>query len=238
MFIDNISFLLIVYKESTNTNIMRIIIALLFLFPFVGHSQLMTEKGGHGGRISLGMRSTFSTFNSHEDEGNGLGVGGQFRIQFADRVNSDWFFDFIKSDIGNFASRTDYHIGWSVLYYLTGTEKAAMATYSSSSISFPRLRPYILAGHCFDYTRLVSNFDRNHLVERWSSAVQAGFGTHINLTPRWDLSLVGQYMMHLGNEVGAHYENGVVEFHDETSTSIEGHLLFHVSVNYKIGDAW
>lgn len=73
----------------------------------------MKYKGSRGGTVSLGVRSTVSTFNSHHDEGTGLGVGGQFRIQFADRVNSDWFFDYIKSDIGNFASRTDYHIGWS-----------------------------------------------------------------------------------------------------------------------------
>ena len=45
-------------------------------------------------------------------------------------------------------------------------------------------------------------------------------------------------MIHFGNEVGAHFQNGVVEFHDEENTSVEGHLLFNLSVNYKIGDLW
>lgn len=204
----------------------------------MSNSQEMKMKASQGGIVSLGMRSTLSTFNSHENEGNGLGVGGQFRIQFADRVNSDWFFDYIKSDIGNFASRTDYHIGWSVLYYLTNPGYSEISTNSYGNKSVPRLRPYILAGHCFDYTRLVSNFDNANYMERWSSAVQAGLGTHINLTPRWDISIVGQYMMHLGNDVGGHFENGVVEFHHEKGTSVEGHLLFNLSLNYKIGDLW
>ena len=162
---------------------MRILIALLFLLPLVSHSQIMNDKGGPGGRLSLGLRSTFSTFNSHEEESNGIGVGGQFRIQFADRVNSDWFFDFIQSDIGNFATRTDYHIGWSVLYYLVKPKWGRLEWSTFGDAPFQRLRPYVLAGHCFDYTRLVSNFDNNNLIERWSSAVQAGAGTHVNLSP-------------------------------------------------------
>ena len=87
------------------------------------------------------MRSTVSTFNWHHDEGTGLGVGGQFRIQFADRVNSDWFFDYIKSDIGDFASRTDYHIGWSVIYYLTNPDLSQMKSQSYGWKTLPRLRP-------------------------------------------------------------------------------------------------
>lgn len=204
---------------------MRKVTTLLLLLPFIGFTQSMNYKGNQGGIFSLGMRSTLSTFNSHHDEGNGLGVGGQFRLQFADRVNSDWFFDYIASDIGDFASRTDYHIGWSVLYYLRKDNT-------------PLIRPYLLAGHCFDYTQMISNYDRSNMTERWSSAVQAGAGVHFNLSPRWDVSVVGQYMMHLGNEVGAHYHNGVVDFHEEPGTSMEGHLLFHVGVNYKIADLW
>lgn len=217
-------------------------VALLFLLPFLSLSQQQEQavkyKGSRGGTVSLGVRSTVSIFNSHHDEGTGLGVGGQFRIQFADRVNSDWFFDYIKSDIGDFASRTDYHVGWSIIYYLTNPDLSTMKSDSYGEKTFPRLRPYILAGHCFDYTYMVSNFDRENYTERWSSAVQVGAGVHLNLNPRWDISFVGQYMMHLGNEVSGDIHNGVVEFHEEAGSSVEGHLLFHVGLNYKIADLW
>ncbi len=31
---------------------------------------------------------------------------------------------------------------------------------------------------------------------------------------------------------------GHVEFHEEKGASLEGHLLFHLGINYKIGDLW
>jgi hypothetical protein len=203
---------------------MRLLILILLLSMNVSAQELKI-KNNEGGLFSLGVRTTISTFNHGEFANTGMGVGGQFRLQFADRVNSDWFFDYISGNVGDFAHRTDYHIGWSVLYYPT----------KSSEV---KLRPYFLAGHCFDYTRLVDNSNRNNYTERWSSAVQGGAGVHINLSRRLDLSVVGQYMIHLGNHVGAHLHNGVVEFHEEKGGSLEGHLLFHVGINYKIGDLW
>ncbi len=203
---------------------MRVLFLMLICSIGAVKSQELQQKGGQGGIFSLGVRSTFSLFNAHEDESNGLGLGGQFRIQFADQVNSDWFFDYLKSDLGDYASRTDYHIGWSVLYYPLRTPS--------------RLQPYILAGHCFDYTEIRSNFDRDNRDDRLSSAVQAGLGVHVNLTPRLDLSFVGQYMIHLGSELDAHYENGALQFHEHGGSSMEGHLLFNVGINYKIADLW
>ena len=159
------------------------------------------------------------------DESAGFGVGGQFRLQFADRVNSDWFFDYITSDISDVATRTDYHIGWSVMYYLTQDPAT-------------RLRPYLLAGHCFDYTIFEDNSGIELKKERFSSAVQAGAGVHLNLTERLDLSFVTQYMLHLGNELHAEVHNGHLHFHESHGSSFEGHLLFHLSINYKIADLW
>ena len=75
-------------------------------------------------------------------------------------------------------------------------------------------------------------------MERWSSAVQGGAGVHFNLSPRLDLSVVGQYMVHLGTDVHADVHDGVVHFHEEKGASLEGHLLFHVGINYKIADLW
>jgi hypothetical protein len=116
---------------------MKNLLILLVFAPTILFSQELKVKNSRSGLFSLGVRSILSAFNGHEDESPGFGIGGQLRLQFADRVNSDWFFDYITSDISDVATRTDYHIGWSILYYLT-KEPAT------------RLRPYLLAGHCFD----------------------------------------------------------------------------------------
>ena len=50
------------------------------------------------GQFSLGVRSTFSLF---DHDGAGLGTGGQFRIRLDDRVNTDWFADFITINTDN-----------------------------------------------------------------------------------------------------------------------------------------
>lgn len=188
-------------------------------------AQPLNLKNNYGGVVSLGVRTTISTFNHGQFNNTGTGVGGQFRLQFSDRVNTDWFFDYLTGDIEDYASRTDYHIGWSVLFY--PTKKTDV-----------KVRPYVIAGHCFDYTLLVDNSNQNNFIERWSSAVQGGAGVHFNLSQRLDLSVASQYMIHLGNHIGAHREGNVVEFHSEKGASLEGHLLFHVGINYKIADLW
>ena len=203
---------------------------ILLMFSFISFgflAQPLQIKKNSGGLISLGARSTMSAFNHGDFANQGFGLGGQFRVQLAKRLNTDWFADYITGNSEDHISRTDGHIGWSVLYYLTKNETAT-------------IRPYLLMGHCFDYTRMVDDFDHSNYMERWSSAVQGGAGMHWNLTPRLDLSLVAQYMFHLGNDVhGERHETGVVEFHKEKGgASLEGHLLFHVSINYKIADLW
>ena len=204
---------------------MKLLIVCCTMFITIAHSQSLTIKNNQGGIISGGVRTTISSFNEGKTGSTGFGVGGQFRLQFADKVNSDWFFDYITSDIENFAHRTDYHIGWSVLFY------------PMKNLT-PKVRPYILAGHCFDYSNLVDNSNRSNSIERWSSAVQGGIGAHVNLSERLDLSFVTQYMIHLGTDVHAEQENGAVVFHEEKGASLEGHLLFHVGINFKIADLW
>jgi hypothetical protein len=125
-------------------------------------------------------------------------------------------------------NRTDYHIGWSVLFYLLkGKEE-----------NLPFVQPYILAGHCFDYTYMEENKNRSNHIERWSSAIQAGSGAHFNITSQFDLSLNFQYMIHLGNDIHTHEEDGLVEFRREKGMNLEGHILATISVNYKIADLW
>ena len=202
-------------------------------FCFFGQTD---RKYTPAGMLSLGGRTTVSLFNDHKNEMTGTGVGGQFRLRFSDAVNTDWFFDYITSDILNYAHRTDYHIGWSVLFYPIN-----QLDYFRQDGEFkPKFRPYILAGHCFDYSRIESKADATVYGERWSSAVQAGLGSHLELSPRFDISLTGQYMIHLGNHIETDYNftTGVLSFKEDKGASLAGHLLITLSLNYKIAKLW
>lgn len=208
---------------------------LLICLPFLSFSQEdsattggLKLKNNFGGVLSVGGRSVLSTFNDGAWGDMGTGAGGQFFLQFSDRVNTAWFFDYISTSVGNFANRTDYHVGWSVMYYLI----------PSSQEKMPSVQPYVLAGHCFDYSNIKDNTNDANFKERWSSAVQAGIGTHFNLTSRLDASLQGQYMIHLGNDFDANYENKQVIFSDHNGINLEGHILTTLSVNYKLADLW
>ena len=188
------------------------------------YSQSFKLKNDQSGIFSLGGRSTLSMFNDIKSSSKGTGLGGQFRLQFAEKVNSDWFFDYLTSDIGNLISRTDYHIGWSVLVY------------PIKQISI--IKPYLIAGHCFDYSYYIENSNPYNYTQRWSSAVQGGLGSHFFLTDRLDASITAQYMMHLGNHVEPEINGNTVLFNSEKGASLEGHLLMTLSLNYKICDLW
>jgi len=215
----------------------------LFLMSFLALQVNAQEQRTFNpeGMLSLGGRTTVSLFNDHKNEMTGTGVGGQFRLRFSDAVNTDWFFDYITSDILNYAHRTDYHIGWSVLFYPINH----LAYFHQPKDFKPKFRPYILAGHCFDYSKIeakdgISPLDGALYAERWSSAVQAGLGTHLELSPRFDISLTGQYMIHLGNHIETDYDftSGTLSFHEHTGASLAGHLLVALSLNYKIARLW
>lgn len=187
-------------------------------------AQPMHYRGKSGGTVSLGLRSTMSTFNAGDDEQSALGVGGQFRVQLSERINTEWFFDYLPAT-NTYTRREDYHIGWSVFFYPFLPKER-------------KIVPYILAGHCFDYTNQFELSNKNNGIDRLSSAAQMGLGTHFNLTERFDVSLSSQYMIHLGTDVHSHIHDGVVEFEEHKGGSFEGHLLFTVSLNYKFVDIW
>src|SRR6218665_1217416 len=167
-------------------------------------AQSFNQKGsGQGGTVSVGMRSTLSAFNDshshtesvgedhHEEDGFSMGLGGQFRVQASNRVNTEWFFDYLPGG-NSTVRRIDYHIGWSVMYYVLENPT-------------PLFRPYILGGHCFDYTYRRELANETNQIDRWSGAVQMGLGTHIRLTDRLDFSLSTQYMIHLGTHIETVY---------------------------------
>ena len=206
-------------KSQKLTNFFKIFFLFLFFYSPISWSQ------NQSGNLQLGVRSTVSLFNDSETNDFGKGIGGQIRLQLADRINTDWFFDYLSSDIGSVANRTDYHIGWSVLFYPYLKEKQA-------------IKPYILAGHCFDYSYMAENLNKSNFSERWSSAIQAGIGSHFQLSPRMDLSLTTQYMIHLGNHIHPITASNSISFVEEKGASLEGHLLITVGINYKIADLW
>jgi len=192
-----------------------------------GFAQLENapEPKSNEGWLSLGGRSTLSAF---DHDGNGLGTGGQFRVQLSNRVNTDWFADYITINIDDKVRSEYFHIGWSVLFY------------PFEQMRFPKLiQPYIVAGHCFDYNKKTVIFDPTNSVDRWGSAVQAGLGMHFNLSERFDISLTSQYMIHFTQELEVTtHDDGDIHIHDHEEASLEGHLLSTISLNYKLFKLW
>ncbi|HRN40588.1 MAG TPA: hypothetical protein PK649_00770, partial [Vicingus sp.] len=169
----------------------KIIVLALFLSNIANAQE---NKFSDSGVLELGTRSTFSTFSG--SGGLGTGFGGQFRLSFGKYINTEWFADYFTEDLNGLAKRNDAHIGWSVMFYPLKREQQLFT-------------PYILAGHCFDYTKislLKPSVEKPTALfsERWSSATQIGLGTHINLSPNFNLSVSSQYMIHLGNDIHTH----------------------------------
>ncbi|PCJ89839.1 MAG: hypothetical protein COA57_00555 [Flavobacteriales bacterium] len=220
---------------------MKKIVFLFLLLPFLISAQEAPAEekiNGPAGQFSLGMRSTISLFDHQSYQG--LGYGGQFRIRAGKRLNTEWYADYIKTDIGGLGQRETVHIGWSVMFYPLGSE-----------IKKGAFTPYFITGHCFDYANVSTiNYINKEGVydsdweERWSSAVQIGLGTNYNLTDRFDVSLSAQYMSHLGNDIHvkksslSSSEGSPPLIIDSSSkgVNLEGHLLMTFSMNVMLFD--
>lgn len=230
----------------------RILFFLVAILPCVLFAQQdsTTAAGAKpGGILMLGMRTTSSLFTNGSN--GGLGLGGQFRIRLTRRINTDWFADYITNDLNGLGKRTDYHIGWSVLFYMVDPESQRSVSLSKHTRGFikkqpRRVIPYILAGHCFDYTYMVNNsITHPESAERWSSAIQGGAGVHFPIKKVGDLSFTSQYMMHLGTDIHGEvitqtspvYSQWMF-FHEDEGGSLEGHLLLTLSLNVRIADLW
>lgn len=201
---------------------------LLFCLCSCGLWAQQQKATKESGQFSLGVRNTNSLFT---DAGSpGTGFGGQFRIRMGKRVNTDWFADYITTDLQGLGFRRDGHIGWSVLFYMT-----------KNPLQAKKLSPFILAGHCFDYTKVYA-LESKESKDRWSSAVQMGLGTHYNVSERFDITLMAQYMNHLGSDLHSHIEeeNGIkhLEIEKHTGIGLEGHMLVTLSLNYRLGNIW
>ncbi len=182
------------------------------------------QQSNATGTFSIGTRNTISAFN--HDEAMGKGVGGQVRLQLGRQVNTEWYFDYITSGMP-LTARNDYHIGWSLMFY-----------FKNNSDFKKILQPYLLAGHCFDNTKVFEKNNGSNSASRLSLATQAGIGTHINITPAFDCSISGQYMTHFGKDIDTSIEDGKPVIQKAGYTGLDGHLLFTVSFNYKLVKLW
>jgi hypothetical protein len=187
-----------------------------------------TQYEDQTGMVSIGIRNIVSCFTDGAVNAFGYGAGGHVRVQLVDRVNTEWFGDVITNNVDNKAHRTDFHVGWSVMYYLIPTK------------GFTRpLTPYVLAGHCFDETVVKLNGPDGASGKRFSSAVQAGMGCHYNITPKFNISVAVQYMLHLGKEIDAEENpDGTESIVTHKNAGWEGHLLVSISANLKLGRLW
>ncbi len=202
-----------------------VIVALLLQVTTMFAQQDVKDDFKSAGTFSLGTRNTFSLFN--DDDATGKGIGGQFRLQFSDRINSEWFFDYITSKNKTFTTRNDYHFGWSLMYY------------PGRTIDFSKLlQPYFIAGHCFDNSKVSEQNNSSNFADRWSMAAQAGLGTHINITPRFDCTLSAQYMLHFGKDIETTIDKDVVTIEQKKISTPDGHLLVSISFNYKLFHLW
>ncbi|MBI3512256.1 MAG: hypothetical protein HY064_16470 [Bacteroidetes bacterium] len=227
----------------------KFLIAVLLSTSVMANAQTTGFHNGPGGQFGFGVRSTASFFNStlnsttnknNVASGTGTGFGGQFHLRFFRLLNSEWFADYIQSDLGGLGKRTDYHIGWAVMFY---------PPFYYKDNQLHKLQPYFMAGHCFDYTSFESNlaviYPSGSSATRWSAAITAGMGCHFPVTDRIDLSASALFMNHLGREVSVELRNDVAHQQDylyldtePTGGTLNGHLLFSVSMNYRVGDLW
>ena len=203
----------------------RCMLAFLFLFLFFTETNAVQAKINEKGDFVIGARSTVSAFGHSGYVG--VGAGGHFRLQFLDRLSTEWFADIMRTNVGDLALREDYHIGWSVMFYLMKKSRF--------------WSPYLIGGHCFDYTAISQLKTGNDSQGRWSSAVQLGVGNHFRISENADLTLSIQYMIHLGEDLVAEIENvgGVnIATIEKHPLSLEGHVLFTLSINYRVATLW
>lgn len=188
-----------------------------------------------GGELSLGMRGTISFFGDQDAVGHG--AGGQFRLRFFKWMNSEWFLDYILTDINQMGYRKDAHIGWSVMF-----EPAHIPVDIKTWNHV--LTPFVIAGHCFDHTEVYSYNapPMENYAARWSSAVQLGLGINYRLMQRFDFAFNAHYMLHLGSHIDTQVvgsgDTSYLQVVNTESQGLEGHLFLVLSLNVQLADLW
>ena len=203
---------------------MRLIIISICIFILsstCGKSQ--EDSSSKAGNFSLGVRNSIGFVYENDWNRLAFGSGGHFRLRFSEKVNSQWFIDYLQGDLFDFGKRTDVHIGWSVMYYPFRNQRT--------------VQPYVLAGHCFELLRMEENANFKNNAIRRSASVQAGTGIHFHIAPNADISIETQYMMHFGTNIDIITQPNIL-FHKPGGLSLQDHFLVSVSLNFYLFDLW
>ncbi len=210
-------------------------IIILLLITSLSFGQDDSVTNSKKGEFSLGIRTTGSIFSA---SGNnlGLGAGGQIRYRISEKLATEWFADWITTDIDGLGQRKDAHIGMSMFIYPT-KRVGVKNTFT----------PYILGGLCLDYTKMQTNLYFNDIQEayikdtkdRWSYATQLGLGTHYNFTEKIDISFSAQYVLHFGDDLYSETEMNdsdqeYLNIYQESGSGLEGHFFMSISVNFVV----
>jgi len=187
------------------------------------------------GFLSVGARNCFSSFFSQGKAYVGTGAGGEFALRITKDFNSHYFADWIVSNVNNLAQRFDFHSGFSM-----------MPTVFSPHVGKKQLSMFPLAGICIDYTKMSITTGRDsatlpRYVERYSFAVQAGFGVTLPVSRKLDVSLEAHYMLHIGTCVGINIKDNdvrLLEMQPAGNLCLEGHYVLAVSMDYKLIRLW
>lgn len=207
---------------------MRLLLVItLGLFAVPAQAQFRFDPELRG-ILAVGLRNTVSTFHGPGEGGAGLGVGGHFRLNFSKRINTEWMADYITGGIGNAGKREVFHIGWSVMYYPV----------YKTLFKFTAAKPYFMIGHCFDHQRAIQLANDSLVATRWTFAPTVGLGNHFPIRDRIDFSFALQYMLHVGKGFSAHAEGNAVVIEEYTGVAWDSHVLFTVSINYKLKKLW
>jgi hypothetical protein len=184
----------------------------------------MRLKHDESGLFSIGIRSGLSFESSADGFNSSLGMGMQFRIMPTKHINTEWFAESYHGAFGDDAVRTDTHIGGLVLLY--------------PQRKLQRVAPFLAVGPNADFIKIRDRLDKNNFQSRWSIGAQAGIGFHINMTYRTDMTISTQYMLHFGQTMALQLDDGTTVFLPHSGSGLDGHLLFNVSINFKMADLW
>ena len=198
------------------------VLLVLLLLPHLGQAQ---DNRLSGGRVGLGMRNAINLWGGNKMFG--IGAGGQFKLAFSPRVNTDFFADVIDSKGENNSFRKDYHIGWGVQFALPG-----------QGFGSHKVVPYLMAGQCFDLTKVGVAFQtQSPLV--FSAAIQGGAGISSFVHKNVELNLQAQYMMHMTQHVHLNFDElGAATYDIDKGASAEGHFLTTFSVTFYFLSLW
>lgn len=205
----------------------RIIIVFILLLPITGFSQEEIYSRENG-ILTFGTRSSVTL--SPQGDNVGTGFGGVMRLKFSRRINSEWFADYITSNIAGLARKTDNQLGGAVLFYPF-----------NSFVEQGRKIPFLVLGQALVNSRITKNGLNGETASQWYPLANAGIGGHWYFTNKFDFSLSCQYMQPLGRGIEASEfsgSQGEREITINENVRTPGYFFLNLSFNATIADLW